>query len=437
MFDLTYLFIFLIYCLFAFAFLSLIWTGGVRNNIFHIFILVVQFFYFFNTPLHYYNIESWKAFNVDVRDYFEIGFAQIGIHLFCYLLGYAALSRKINNKYPEQLVELLPEYTNFVSKKVVTVFAILFAIIFLNTLYTGINLIDVIMGKFDRPTTGLKGGTYFLQNFADSLITLLIAAYYFKVKNSYFFLMIFVAFALFFILGFRYRLLLSIFGFGMVYMLKNRIRLIAFVKYAMVAFVAFYFVIFISFNRYALATQNYDEIAYDLTEFDYENVYNETFGSMVDFALYKAHDDSLINIDYGQTMIGIIFVRIIPASFFPNGQKPYPPPQLVSIDKALDVPRENGAASTSIGALFLAFYYPGIYIGGFCMGLIVGASQRMINGMDVFKPLFGITIMLALFQWLTRGYLPQTVDHLVYLMFPIFILSRFGKNTSLNSRLQS
>ena len=71
------------------------------------------------------------------------------------------------------------------------------------------------------------------------------------------------------------------------------------------------------------------------------------------------------------------------------------------------------------------------------MGLIVGASQRMINGMDVFKPLFGITIMLALFQWLTRGYLPQTVDHLVYLMFPIFILLRFVRNTNLNSRLQS
>jgi hypothetical protein len=158
---------------------------------------------------------------------------------------------------------------------------------------------------------------------------------------------------------------------------------------------------------------------------------------MVDFALYKAHDDELINIDYGQTMIGIIFVRIIPASFFPNGQKPYPPPQLISIDKALDVPRENGAASTAIGALFLAFYYPGIYIGGFCLGLIVGASQRMINGMDVFKPLFGIAIMLALFQWLTRGYLPQTIDHLVYLVFPIFILSRFGKNMSSNRIIQS
>jgi oligosaccharide repeat unit polymerase len=423
--------------LFSFAFLSLIWTGGIRNNIFHIFIIAVQFLYFFNTPQHYYGIESWKAFNVDVRDYFEVGFAQIGIHLFCYLLGYATLSRKINNKYPEQLTEIIPEYSNFVSKKVVSVFVILFAIIFLNTLYTGINLIDVVMGKFDRPTLGLKGGTYFLQNFADSLITLLIAAYYFKVKKSSFFWMILVAFALFLILGFRYRLLLSIFGFGMVYMLKNRIRLIAFVKYAMVGFVAFYFVIFISFNRYALATQNYEEIAYDLTEFNYENVYNETFGSMVDFALYKAHDDELINIDYGQTMIGIIFVRIIPASFFPNGQKPYPPPQLISIDKALDVPRENGAASTAIGALFLAFYYPGIYIGGFCLGLIVGASQRMINGMDVFKPLFGIAIMLALFQWLTRGYLPQTIDHLVYLVFPIFILSRFGKNMSSNRIIQS
>jgi hypothetical protein len=213
----------------------------------------------------------------------------------------------------------------------------------------------------------------------------------------------------------------------MLYAFKNRIKWTAIVKYAVIAFTAFYFLMFITENRFALYMQRYDTIVYDPSEFNYEGIYEQTFGSMVDFAIYKAYDEKIIKNDYGQTMIGIIFVKMIPASFFPGGEKPYPPPQLLAIDAALNVPREYGQASTAIGGLFFAFNYPGIYLGGLLMGLLVGWRQRVIDGRNIFMPLYGLAVTLTLFQWLTRGYLPQDIDHFAYLIFPILVLSWWFK----------
>jgi hypothetical protein len=36
-----------------------------------------------------------------------------------------------------------------------------------------------------------------------------------------------------------------------------------------------------------------------------------------------------------------------------------------------------------------------------------------------------IIFSLALFQYLTRGYFPQFVDHLFYLMIPLFLIKYF------------
>ena len=421
----TLLFIF-IWFLFLLSFLFSLFNGGIKNNIFHIFIVFVCFFYFCTTPFHYFQIENWKAGNVDIRDYFNVGLIQIIFFFTFYLLGYLFLSRNELNFSSNKLSTNIIQSGGFAKNRIFLIFTLLFFIIFFNTLSSGINLFDIVLGRHDQPTLGLRGGSYYLQNFADSLITLLIAAYYFRVEKKYFFIIVLFSFTLFLILGFRYRILLSIFGLLLVYVHTSSINFTFFSKMVFLGLFSLYILIFISSNRHALFTQEYDNVVFDPFVFNFENVYNETFGSYVDFAIYKAHDDGLIEIDYGQTMFGIIFVRAIPAKYFSEGKKPYPPPQLLAIDKALKVPRINGQASTAIGSLFLAFYFPGIILGGLFLGFVIASLQRRVNNIDIFRPLYGIAFVLAIFQWLTRGYFPQVIDHLAYFLFPIFLLAKIN-----------
>ena len=116
---------------------------------------------------HRFLIEDYKIVNVNVRDYFPFGFSLILLHVaifnLCYFLTFANYRKLIFiNEVDEDLMR----------KRIVRLFAVLFTLIFLNTLAGGINLIDVVLGKTDTTTLGLPGATYYIQNFADSLISL-------------------------------------------------------------------------------------------------------------------------------------------------------------------------------------------------------------------------------------------------------------------------
>ena len=58
---------------------------------------------------------------------------------------------------------------------------------------------------------------------------------------------------------------------------------------------------------------------------------------------------------------------------------------------------------------------------GLVFGLVAGRLQNSA-GKTPFSALFSIAVSLALFMWLTRGYMPGFVDHLAYLLIPVFIL---------------
>ena len=409
--------IILIFCIGIIVVIAL----GVKKHYLYLFVTGAQIIYLFNTPFHSFLIEDYKIVNVNVRDYFPFGFSLILLHVaifnLCYFLTFANYRKLIFiNEVDEDLMR----------KRIVRLFAVLFTLIFLNTLAGGINLIDVVLGKTDTTTLGLPGATYYIQNFADSLISILVAAYIFKVKRRHQILMFVLGFMLFIILGFRYRLLLTVFAIVLYQLYNNGIKARLFLKYLLFVFVFLYSLLFLTYNRVKLYSAKYDDLTYEPSQFNYDVFFDQAKGSLVDFALYKAVDTNLIESDKGETMFLYVFIKMTPARFFPEGKKPYPPPFFPALDTAIGGSRDIGEAATVLGSFYFAFSFGGVILISILLGITT--KRLTVHGKRPLNFLLNTMIMMAIFQFFTRGYLPQFVDHLAYMVFPWFFLRKYVKD---------
>jgi len=179
--------------------------------------------------------------------------------------------------------------------------------------------------------------------------------------------------------------------------------------------------------------QQWDKMNYDYTEFPYNAFIEQAKGSRIDFALYQAVSDGRIDHDLGLTTFIYPFIKVTPSFVFEGGKKPYPPPQIRDIHVALSSSMDIGEAVTSIGSAYYSFGVGGVMVFGLVFGLVVGRLQNRA-GKTPFSALFSIAVSLALFMWMTRGYMPGFVDHLAYLLIPIFIL-KYTYSNILRKRL--
>jgi hypothetical protein len=419
---------------------SIIKTGGFSKHYIHLYILGASGYYLTLAPVVSGFEEDFLLYtkgwgnSVDIGGTFDFGMLMLIIHFICYTIGYFLVIRvrdtgaKDYSALPER-----QEIGRAIGKSIFYVFLVLYGIIFLNTLAGGINLIDIFMGTYGKPTLGLRGYTYYLQNFADSLITLLVAALFFQIKPRYFRIMLMLAIPLFLVLGFRYRIILVVFGLGMIYLRDNRITLVPFLKALSFVIVFLYSMLLLTYNRNTIYMQQWDKFNYDYTKLPYNALIEQAKGSRIDFALYQALLDGRIDHDLGLTTFVYPFIKISPSFLFEGGKKPYPPPQINDIHVALSSSMNIGEAVTSIGSAFYSFGVGGVIAFGLVFGLMVGRLQNSA-GKKPFSALFSIAVSLALFMWMTRGYMPGFLDHLAYLLIPIFIL-KYTYSNILRKRL--
>lgn len=407
----------LIFCIGIIAVLSL----GIKKHYFYLFVTSIQIVYLFNTPYHRFLIDDYKIITENVKDYFPFGFSIIFLHVvifnLCYFVTYANYKKlKFINEVDQSKVQTV----------IVRTFAVLFTLIFVNTLAGGINLVDVVLGKTDTTTLGLPGATYYIQNFADSLITLLVAAYIFKVKRRHQILMFVLGMILFIILGFRYRILLTVFAIVLYHIYSKGIRARLFIRYLLFALVFLYSLLFLTYNRVKLYSAQYDTLTYEPSQFNYDIFFDQAKGSLVDFAIYKALDKDVIESDKGETMFLYVFIKMTPARFFPGGKKPYPPPFFPALDTAIGGSRNIGEAATILGSFYFAYSTFGVILISVILGVVT--KRLTVYGVRPLSFLLNVMIMMAIFQFYTRGYLPMFVDHLAYMVFPLFFLRRFAKD---------
>jgi len=176
----------------------------------------------------------------------------------------------------------------------------------------------------------------------------------------------------------------------------------------------------ISENRSNFYTNKYDNIVLNPLTFDYESIYNNSLGSIVDFTLYKNLNNGTIVYDYGESMFVYPIIMFLPSSLFNNNEKPYPAPQIKNIDDALNVPRSYGQACTFIGMTYNAFSVYGVIFFSTILGLFTSKLEyNNSKGPNLF---IKIATILSLFQLYTRGYLGLFLLPLFFMYLPIFLM---------------
>lgn len=395
--------------------------GGWGRHLPFIWTLIVYFVYVLISPFYFYSKGKTIIIGTDISNYFGLGFFFNNLAVLSFIIGYwikGDNSNKIWIKPPKREIKK-PEYL------ISILFYVTYAIVLLNLAVGGANLQAVFLGN-EVLGMGASGASYYLQNFTDSLICILVLAYLFDVPWKKLILWIAASFFLFSLLGFRYRIMLSLFGILFVYLYKSKIDAKKIVIGLGLGLIFFYGVMFSTVNRRALILRNYEKIVYSPFDFEYEEFFYQTRGALPDMAVYKLYDDTYRNAkhDYGLTMFGYVFIRIIPRAIMPDKDKFYPPPQLQTTMDAYDAwwGSKSGEATLCVAALYMAFGWWGIVFGHFFWGLLLRWFGDRIRLADKLQIANYIILALVTFQWISRGYMPQIIDQTVYMLVPIWVL---------------
>jgi len=400
--------------------------GGWNRHLVYIWTLLIYSIYVLITPLFFYFNKVYKIIGTDIENYFGLGFALDLIGIFCFITGYWIAGNTDKSKWEEKSI-----YVTKNPKKIIQIlFYSLYGIVLLNLAMGGANIQQVFIGD-EVVGLGASGGSYFLQNFTDSLICVIVLAYFYDIPSRILLFWIAMSFFLFSLLGFRYRIVLSLFGILFVYLYKNKVNFRRILVGAFMALLFFYGIMFSTENRKELILKTYNKVTFDPLKFNYNRFFDQTRGALPDMAVYKLYDNPNRNAehDYGLTMFGYVFIRMIPRSIYPDKDRFYPPPQLATTLQAYDAywARFSGEATLSVAALYIAFGWMGIVFGHFFWAVFLRKFADSIRQSDKLIVTSYIVVALVTFQWITRGYFPQVIDHFVYMMIPIWILRYLSK----------
>ena len=358
-----------------------------------------------------------------ITDYYEPGMLAYMIANGCFVVGF-----RHRHEVESVAVGLLPAPTSLprLRRLVIGLYVVFMGVVLTDIILSGIDVLDMLLGNSnDRLMTSQSvTNTYYFRAFADSIITTIILYAYLNGSWLKLFLLIVPAFVLFALLGFRYRMILTVLGLVLIYFQYG--TKINGWRWAGVGVALLYFVLTITHNRWFFITGAYDRISLNPSTYSYTLLLDQTRGSLADFNLLRYYDENPgLSHDYGTSMFGYVIIRAIPKQLFPTGEKPYPSPFIDVLDKSLELPSgwlRIGEATLHYGAFYAAFGWLGFFIMPFVMGRWISyVCGRNPSTMPV-GFLKQILFSLALFQLITRGYFPQFVDHFVYLSIPLWLI---------------
>jgi oligosaccharide repeat unit polymerase len=274
---------------------------------------------------------------------------------------------------------------------------------------------------------GVYGGGFFnyLVFLGDSLILAFIILIYEKKFNKPWHWIILAASVLcYMILGFRYRILLLIIGVIYHFVITNRLSIKTLIKWAFIGWGISYSINFITLNRTALKTLEFSDVTFESKVqyglSPYQLVMNQTDNYKTEMMVVKQMKKNNVDYDYGESMFTHIFIRIIPASFFKENKKPEIP-QMNTIKNSFNSKegRYAGAAISNVTEYYLAFGIFGIILFMTVLGFFLGYISKRTNINVPRDRVIIVMIAMVMFQEITRGYLPQNVTLLVFLLITL------------------
>ena len=389
------------------------YNGGIQKHTYFSFCLTLYFFYLWLAGFNTWSGNKMVTGNFSIEDIFDEGLLYYNIALFFFILGYI-LGRTWHKPFP-----FFRQERPFNDKALIQM-----TIVFL-----------ILNYAFRFTNTGIEGSleTYLFLT-QDFLIILTIGVYSRKLNSWFFYFTLASSIFLFSSNFFRYRIILTLLGIGLIYIKRNPEILKKIGKYLVILTAATYAILFFTVNRKPLADNDLENVRFNLLDPDpnlERTVSSEGSNLATDFMVLKLYrDDPSYPHDFGKTMFVFPFIRALPGNLFPGGIKPYPP-SLTTIIDAYGGTREAanaGRAVTNVVELYIAFGWPGTIFFMFIFGILLKSLQNRWVMDGSFNELLQIAILVSLFQYITRGYFPQYLTHISYLIVPVFLLRRLSRN---------
>lgn len=403
-------------------------NGGWAKHMAYFWTMIVFIPYILLSPLFFYLNNTRFIVGTDITDYYGTHFFYSCLAMFFFIVGYWAV-RKSEVKKKVQTTSVFKDAERIISYA----FYGTYAVVMLNMAAGGINISNVFLGQ-EVVGLGAQGASYYLQNFADSLISILVIGYLCGVPKRKLLIWLGFSFFLFFLLGFRYRIILTLSGLILAYLFKNKLQAKQIAIGVLLALIGLYFIVFSTMNRKTLIYREYDALIFDPLEFEAEGFFEQTRGALADMAIYKLYDNpnKVSTHDYGATMFLYIFIRMIPRFIYPDKDEFYPPPQLNIQGQSYFAwwASRSGEACLSSGAIYIAWGIYGMMLAHMVWGMLLKRFANRVKFDDPLSLMTYIVIALASFQWITRGYFPQAIDHFAYLMFPVWGLKFIRKRNA-------
>lgn len=367
----------------------------------------------------------------DITGYYEKGMLFHLIANVFFVFGFAW--KRYSN--PIEKFEIEPRNYAVLRRKAIWLYGFFFSIVLMDLVFSGINPLALLTGVSDEEIFGNENSTrsFYFRNCADCVVSTLIIYAFLQGKAWKLALLIIPAFVLFAIMGFRYRMIITILGIIIV-SIANSSSAFNIRKWLFIGTSVMYFIFFITYNRWNFIAGQFSELTYDPSEFNYELFFDQTHQSLNDYNLIRYYEENReLKHDYGLTMFGYIFIKAIPKFFFKNGEKPYPPPALAIVNDSLEFPPswpKTGETTMHYGGFYGAFGWFGAMIMPFLLGFAIHYFSSKNPSINPVGFLNQIVISLALFMFISRGYLPQFLDNFVYLSLPVWLLSKSIKKAS-------
>lgn len=397
---------------------------NIKEHFLFCFTMLLYFIYIFLGPLSSLMKSNYVKFGGDFRDYFEDGLFIYVIALLSIFTSYVLSSLILQKKAKEKVKN---EYV--LRKNYLVIVMIVFLIV---------TLVSYIYPSgIDQPLSQSNTLSNYFLFLSDSLILMFVILFYERKKNFFILMMCGVSILTFLLLGFRYRILFLIIAYVYSLLINGDSFNVKKISRYLVGFVIIVFVInFISINRYSFKDRNYGSITSafespkDLSTYEYFLAQTNNYST--DFNVLRYMEVNHIEHDYGLSLIGHIFIRVTPSSFYLNNKKP-PIPQQKIIQSCFSSAEGyfSGSAVTNIFQYYIGFGLFGVMIFMFIFGFIISyISQKWDTSIPRNRVIIVMSAMVV-FQEVTRGYLPQVLTHLIYLLLALNLLYKKNRNESI------
>ncbi len=402
----------LLFAQFIIGFFIVQYNGGLIKNIYFSFCMILYFFYYFVSCYALWSIKEFEILGISIETIFPKGLIVYNLGIFFFILGYLSKSAIQPKSYFKKLIV-------FDDKWLVRL-----TIFFL--------VINYFFRFYGVSVEGSWGNYLWLTQ--DFLIILVISLYSRKLNIYFFYFSLGSSIFLFSLNFFRYRIYLTLIGIGVIYITKNPEILKKIGRYLVISVAFFYLLLFFTINRLNLANNNLNKVRFNVFENTNDIkalLLSEGSDVHADFNIlkyYKEHNN--YPHDFGQTIFIFPFIRALPSNLFKGSIKPYPPSLKAIIDAygGDQTALHSGKAVTNLIEFYIAFGLPGVIVLMFFFGFILRILQNHWLMDGSYNELIQIATLISLFQYITRGYFPQYINHILYLISPIYIIRRFSKN---------